>query len=219
MCSVVKKSKIGNQQLKIGNGSIAIFGGTFDPPHNGHVQIAVKVLAAGLADRIIFVPAYRPPHKPGFPVSEFRHRLEMLKLATAGKGKFEVSDMESRRNGPSYTFDTMLEFEKKNPASQIKLLVGSDSLRLLHTWYKAREIAAKWTLIAYPREGQVPTSGELRANWDAKVAEKLLGYILHMPCYDFSSTEIRKRIIDGKNVEDLVDGAVYRYIIRNRIYS
>ncbi|MFZ2654719.1 MAG: nicotinate (nicotinamide) nucleotide adenylyltransferase [Victivallales bacterium] len=216
---MVGKSTIDNRQSAIKNGSIAIFGGTFDPPHDGHVQIARKVLESEKAGKVIFVPAFHPPHKPGFPVTDFRHRLNMLELATSGNKRFEVSDLESRRKGPSFTFDTLDEFEKLFPGTEIKLLLGSDSLCQFHTWYKAKEMLDRWRLIVYPRNGQMPSPGDLNAKWGMEVAEELVGYILPMPFFDLSSTGIRKKIAGGEDIGGLVDKRVCKYIIENGIYK
>ena len=216
---MVKNSSIVNRQSSIVNGTIAVFGGTFDPPHNGHVGLAGDVISSGEADEVVFVPAFKPPHKPDSPVSEFNARLDMLKLATKGKDKFAVSDIESGRTGPSFTFDTLGEFSKLRPDSEIKLLIGSDSLKLLHTWYRAEELVQNWTLLVYPRKGHLPSREELCLNWGIGVAEKLLGYILPMPFYDFAATDIRNKIIKGEDVSGLLDPDVCKYIMENGIYN
>jgi nicotinate-nucleotide adenylyltransferase len=205
--------------LEIGNKIIAVFGGTFDPPHKGHVNLAEDVVASGAADKVVFVPAFKPPHKPDSPVSEFNIRLEMLKLATRGKSKFEVSDIESERAGPSFTFDTLDEISRLRPDSEIKLLMGSDSLELLHSWHRAKELVQNWALLVYPRKGYLPSWEELCSNWGKEVAERLLGYILPMPFYDFSSTDIRNKIIEGEDVSGLLDHDVCKYIMKNGIYD
>jgi nicotinate-nucleotide adenylyltransferase len=205
--------------LEIVNKVIAIFGGTFDPPHNGHVSLAGKVISSGAAGKVVFVPAFRPPHKPGAPVSEFKVRLDMLKLATAGEDRFDVSDIEGGRTGPSFTFDTLDEFSKLQPDSEIRLLIGSDSLKLLHTWHRADELVRRWPLLVYPRKGFPASREELCLNWGMEVAERLLGYILPMPFYDISSTYIRDKILKGEDVGGLLDPDVYGYIMRNGIYN
>ena len=198
---------------------IAVFGGTFDPPHNGHMELAGAVVASGAADRVVFVPAFKPPHKPDSPVSGFNARLDMLKLATKGNQKFVVSDIESRRPGLSFTFDTLVEFSRLQPDSEIKLLMGSDSLKLLHTWHRAEELVECWPLLVYPRKGYLPSREELCLNWGNEVAEKLLGYILPMPFYDFASTDIRTKMIKGEAVGALLAPAVCKYIMEKGIYN
>lgn len=205
--------------MEIGNKIIAVFGGTFDPPHKGHINLAENVLSSGAADEVVFVPAFKPPHKPDSPVSEFNVRLEMLKLATRGNDKFAVSDIESGRKGPSFTFDTLDEFSKLHPRMAIKLLMGSDSLKLLHTWYRAVELVENWPLLVYPRKGYLPHREELCLNWGNEVAEKLLGYILPVPFYDFSSTEIRDKILRGEDVSGLLDPDVCRYVLEKKTYN
>jgi nicotinate-nucleotide adenylyltransferase len=216
---VVKNSSIVNRQSSIGNGAIAVFGGTFDPPHNGHLKLAGDVISSGAVDKVIFVPAFKPPHKPNFPVSGFGARLDMLKIATSGNDKFAVSDIECERVGLSYTFDTLREFSRCYPDSEIKLLIGSDSLNLLHTWYRAKELVQNWALLVYPRKGHPSFREDLLLNWGNDVAEKLLRYILTLPFYDFSSTEIRDKLIKGEDVSGLLDPDVCKYIMEKGLYD
>ena len=204
--------------MKIRKDVVAVFGGTFDPPHKGHIRLAEKIIESSYADRVIFMPAFKPPHKPDAPVSAFKHRLNMLALAIRGRAEFSVSEIESVRSGPSYTYDTMCELARLHPDSEIKLLLGSDSLKLLHTWYKSEDLVKNWKLLVYPRRGYDVSKDELCANWDMKVAEKLLGYILPLPFHDYASTDIRAEIIGGGDAISMLDSAILDYILKNNLY-
>lgn len=199
---------------------IAVFGGTFDPPHYGHVALAQKALEADYADKALFVPAFIPPHKIGRRITEFKHRCAMLKFAIKDNKNFSMSEIEAKRkNTPSFTFNTMEELSKADPENEYCLLIGSDSLRLLHTWHKGNELSEKWRLIAYPRPGELPTLGELMENWPQKKAKKLLDSMADLPCYDISSTEIREKIMKNENPGDLINPEVKCYIYENNLYK
>lgn len=198
---------------------IGVFGGTFDPPHRGHTEIAGHILDSGLVDKVLFVPAYTPPHKTDKPVTDAVHRMEMLKLALEKHPQFDISDIEYvREKSPSYTFDTMMELEKIMLQDKLLLLIGSDSLRQLHTWHKPRELVKKWELIVYPRNGETATLEELENFWTKEEADALLRNVIKMPFIEISSTEIRKRIANNGNVDTLIDPEVTGYINLHGLY-
>jgi nicotinate-nucleotide adenylyltransferase len=199
---------------------IAVFGGTFDPPHTGHIALAQKAIEAGCADRILFVPAFIPPHKIGRSITDFRHRFAMLEIAIKDNENFLISDIEAERTGaPSFTLQTMKELSENDPENEYSLLIGSDSLRLLHTWHKGDELSDKWRLIVYPRPDEVPTLDELKQYWPPEKAEKLMDSLADLPFYDVSSTEIREKIMRNENTGDLLNPEVKCYIDRNKLYK
>lgn len=200
---------------------LAIFGGTFDPPHNGHIKLAAEVLSYNAADRIFFVPASHPPHKPCKPISPFKNRIEMLKIAIKGYPKFEISEIERQRGSSkvSYTYDTLEAFSGKFPENEILLLIGSDSLCQLHTWHRAGELVKKWPVIIYPRPGQLPDMKQMCENWPEAIAGKLLQAVLPLPLFDIASTEVRRNIREKKSVEDLLNKEVYEYIKEHELYK
>lgn len=198
---------------------LAVFGGTFDPPHNGHVALAKQVLLKNLADKIIFVPTFCPPHKPVSPTSSFSDRIRMLELALSEFDNFEVSDIEGRfKNTPSYTFDTMTELENEYSGCRLSLLIGSDSLRQLHTWHKARKIVEKWPLIVYPRKNEIPSSSELILYWPNETCRKFTASLINAPMFEISSTEIRGKIKKGEEMDNLLKSDVLCYIKEKRLY-
>ncbi len=198
----------------------AVFGGTFDPPHNAHIMIASEVLKAGLAGKVVFIPAFNPPHKADQVVSDYRHRRAMLELALKGYPDFEMSEIEAETpDRPSYSLDTMRKLSTRYPGTEFVLLIGSDSLRQLHTWHEARTLADEFDLIIYPRPGEIPSVNELSGFWNEKKARSLVGKMLKMPFSDVSSSQIRRKIFENKNVDNLINSDVKCYIYSNRIYS
>ena len=120
---------------------IGIFGGTFDPIHQGHLGVAEAAYEQFPLDKIYFVPAYSPPHKKEKKfASTPEDRFEMVRLALQDVPYFEVSDLEFERGGTSYTVETLREFKKKNPSSELYLILGSDSYRELDQWREPEEI-------------------------------------------------------------------------------
>ncbi len=199
---------------------IGIFGGTFDPPHLGHTGLAREILNCGAAEEIVFVPAPVPPHKPGSPSADFADRLKMLELAVAGVPHFSVSDIEGRREGPSYTYDTLTELSAMFSGAEIRLVLGADSLETLHSWHKGRDIVREWKLIVYPRPGHSPSEASLSENWDSVTAAGLAASILPIKAvFDIASTEIRYRIRQGKTLDGLLAPQVLRHIREKGLYK
>ncbi len=198
---------------------IAVFGGTFDPPHNGHIAIAERIISGSYADRVLFVPAYIPPHKQDNQKSPFERRLAMLRLACAGLPCFQISTLEAERKGPSYTIDTMRQLAEENPTDKFILLIGADSLLNLHTWYKADELAREFEILAYPRTAFACDLSLLKSFWNEEIAEKLIHSLIQTPQFDFSSTEVRYAVSSGRNLSRLVCPSVEKYIMENNLYK
>jgi len=144
---------------------IGILGGTFDPVHRGHLQLAQNARTQFSLDKVIFVPAFQPPHKQGQPLrTAFQDRYEMVRLSIAGEPSFELSDCELQRKGVSYTFDTVLEFEKQFPGAQLFLILGKDSFEGIDSWYRAAELKQKVRfLVAHRGPGDMPVLEHSRA--------------------------------------------------------
>ena len=199
--------------------NVGVFGGTFDPPHNGHTSLAEAIIKSTDIDRIIFVLSASPPHKPAHPISSFQHRINMLKLATDDIGVFLISDIEYNRfPKPSFTFDTMLELECIYSHDKLVLIIGEDSLAQLHSWYRGREVVEKWEILTYPRKEENVSLESIRKNWPHEMAVKLLKTIVPMPCFSISATNIRERIINKENIKHLVKPEVLDYINKNNLY-
>lgn len=190
---------------------IGIFGGSFDPPHIGHLIIAELACEQLGLDKVIFVPAYLPPHKVGSHRSSPHHRLQMTKIAVKGNPRFAVSDIEIQREGISYTVDTLRYYKKKYPKSKLFLLIGGDNYAQFVTWKSPDVIAKLASLAVYPRLGYDTTV--LPHSYFGKE------YLLQGNKLDLSSTEIRKRVFTGKTSRYVVPEKVELYIVKNRLYK
>ncbi len=189
---------------------IGIFGGTFDPPHVGHLIVAEDA-AAGLGlDRVYFVPTGAHPLKRTNVEAPGELRLKMTEAATAECELFVVDDREIRRTGPSYTFDTIVELEAENPGAELFLLVGADILRELHRWHRVQELASYARFAVLSRADAGPMS-EHAVDLDPLRVE-----VTHVA---ISSSEIRERIRTGQPYRYLVPDPVYRIIVEHELYG
>ena len=199
----------------------AFFGGTFDPVHAGHLALAREVLRQGRADRVLFVPAPSPPHKDAAQITAFEHRLNMVRLSVREEAGFCWSDLERKRTGKSYTVDSLAELSADGSFGEILLLIGSDSLRQLHLWYRAHDLVRDHGLIVYPRRNEPVLRSELQEHWSAEETEKLLGSVMgSAPEFPVSSTQIREMVKkEGvKSISAFVPSPAADYIARHRLY-
>ena len=199
----------------------AFFGGTFDPVHTGHLALAREVLKQGRADRVLFVPAPSPPHKDSAEITPFEHRLNMVRLAVRDEAGFGWSDLERKRTGKSYTIDTLTELSADGSFGEILLLIGSDSLRQLHLWFRDHDLVRDYGLIVYPRPDEPVLRKELLEHWSAEETEKLLGSVMgSAPEFPVSSTQIRSLVKKNgvKSVSAFVSREVTDYIMENGLY-
>lgn len=185
---------------------LGILGGTFDPVHVGHVLLARAILERLPLDRVLFVPAAAPPHKSGA-LAPAADRWEMVRLAIDGLDGFEASPVELRRQGPSYTVDTLRQLRADHPGGELFLIVGADNVPDLATWYDPEGIFALATVVAGTRAGP-PAVGPLAA----RVRR------VDTPAYDISSTEVRRRLREGLSVRYLVPEAVEGYLRDRCLY-
>ena len=189
---------------------IGIFGGSFDPPHVGHLVIAELACRSLDLDAVYLVPAFRPPHKAGKHASSAKDRLTMTKLSVRGNPNLRVSDVEIRRKGISYTVDTVRAFRKSFPTSSLFLIIGGDSLRQFLSWKGPEKILSMADLAVYRR----PKWSSAQSSVD-----KSRIHVVKGPLMDLASSEIRKRLHDGKSIDKMVRDNVLVYIIRNRLYK
>ncbi len=187
---------------------IGIFGGTFDPVHRGHLQLAQNARTQFLLDKVIFVPAYQPPHKQDIPLlTSAQHRYEMVRLAIEGEHSLELSDCELKRKGVSYTFDTLSEFEKKYPGAMFFLILGKDAFDGLEAWHRASELKKKVRfIIAERKTHEVCGAKDTRVEW------------IQMPLCPISASGIRDALKQGRNVDDYLPPKVLQYIRVNALY-
>ncbi len=187
---------------------VGLFGGTFDPPHLGHLVLAEWARARLALDRVIFMPAGTPPHKRGRRLSAAAHRLAMTRLAARGNPAFEVSALEARRRGPSFTVDTLQALRARHPGARLFLLLGADSLAEFATWREPAAIARLATLVVAARPGPAP-----RALAGAPRVVRL-----DNPVVGISSSALRARARAGRPLRYLVPDAVAAYAARHRLY-
>src|SRR5688572_13805894 len=144
---------------------LGVFGGTFDPVHLGHLIMAEQCREQARLDRVLFIPAPRPPHKLDVDRTRFEQRVEMLTLAISGHPAFVIDELERDRSGPSYTFQTLEELQRKHAGAELCLIVGGDTLAELHLWYRPERIVELATLLAVPRPGTpLVSAASLRDN-------------------------------------------------------
>lgn len=200
---------------------VILFGGSFDPIHKGHLDVAQSAREALKAQRVIFIPARRSPLKEQFPAAPAADRLEMIRLAIAGRAEMDVSDCEFRRPDPSYTLDTVQEFRRMlGPEAALYWLVGADAVRELPHWYRVHELLRLCTFAVMYRAGYaLPDFDQLDPWFSRDEIESLRHNVVAVPLIDISSTVVRRRLAAGEEVEDLLPEAVCKYIRRKGLYQ
>ncbi len=198
---------------------IALFGGTFDPIHLGHIRVASFTLDKLGAELIIIIPAKRSPLKVDSPIAGDDDRINMIKLATSNVSGFEVSDFELKKEPPSYTLNTIKHFQEKYPDSQLYWLIGADNINDLPAWYKIETLIDECFITTMCRPGfDKPDFSKFAELWGSERTKKLQGNIIETPLVDISSTEVRARLTQGMDVSDMLDSDVADYIKKNNLY-
>lgn len=215
--------------------TIAIYGGTFDPVHLGHLIVARAVAERCGFRRVTLMPSASPPHKSAA-LSSPTDRLEMLRLAVADDPLFEVSDLELRRSGPSYTIDTLAELGRQaDPGAGIAWIIGADMLAILPKWHRAAEVVRQARIITAVRPGWDNREGtpqtatqpvvpkelerDLREAFGPDISSRLLADVVQTPRIEISSTDIRERCAAGLSIRYLVPPAVEQYIRERNLYA
>jgi nicotinate-nucleotide adenylyltransferase len=195
---------------------LGILGGTFNPPHLGHLVCAQEAyLQLGL-QRVMLIPARTPPHKPVEDEPGAEHRFELCRLAVDGDRRFAVSDLEMTRPGPSFTVDTLEQLHSQAPDSELFLIVGGDVAVGLPRWREPERVLSLATLAVAKRRGTA------RASIDAALHELPAGErteFFQMPRIGISSTMVRRRVRAGQPIRYLVPDAVAGYIEEHRLYG
>lgn len=197
--------------------SECLYQGSFNPIHNAHIEVAKYVKEHFNFEKIVFIPAFKPPHKnlKDFDVNNAMHRLNMVELAIQDYPYFDFSAIEYMRNEPSYTYDTVVQiYDIIQPKDKINFIIGTDAFRQIETWYKAEELKNLLNFILFVRE----------ENFDEKpfLELKNKGYnynLMTMPFIDISASEVRERIKQGKDICDIVPLKVAEYIKQNNVYK
>ena len=193
---------------------IGIYGGAFNPVHRGHIKLAEEIKEKAHLDKIIIMPSGLSPHKSSGQLIDSEHRLEMCRLAF-DKEYFEVSDLEIRREGKSYTVDTVTELKSVYPNDELYLVMGSDMLLSFHKWYRYEDILSAVTLCATTRQGDISTA-ELRRYSENVLKKEVI--IIDFEPFECSSTQVRDAILEGADASSLVGERVMAYISEKALY-
>lgn len=214
-------------------------GGTFDPVHNGHVQLAKELVSCLSLDKIYLMPCYKAVHKDSVAASASQ-RLDMLRVAIGADTNICIDDREVRQGGPSYTFETLLSIRNEQAQMPLCFVIGMDSLLSFSTWFKAKELHRLTNLIVVERpassfniseqdllEKRAVSLEELRGlgftdlHDDEEISEYRSGkvLVLKLSLYDVSSTEIRSLVKKRKNITHLVGNDVAGYIQKHNLYQ
>lgn len=193
-------------------------GGTFDPPHIGHLAMAEEVLSAMDLEEVWFLPTGRIAYKDSQNLSLPRERLAMVRLAVAGHPRFKVNGMEAEREEVSYTYQTLQRLEREYPDTEFVFIVGADSLDYMERWREPSEIFCRCVVAAVNRQGFSKEQREEKRRF----LEKTFGaeiQMISMPPIDISSTELRKRAARGQSLQPFVPEAVCAYIKEHGLYQ
>lgn len=196
---------------------IGLFGGTFDPPHLGHLILASEAQSQLELDRLLWILTPEPPHKLDQRITPTEHRLAMVNLAIGDNPLFELSRVELDRPGPHYTLNTIRLIAEQNPGAEIILIIGGDSLRDLPTWREPREIVAACHEIGVmkrPHENAVLDELER----DLPGIRAKIRYV-DTPLLEIASRELRNRIAEGRSVRYYLPTSVREYIEQKRLYN
>lgn len=195
---------------------IGVLGGTFDPPHVGHLWLATLAADTLGLDRVLFMPASQPPHKRGRRMSSAADRLLMTRLAIAGDEHFELCPIEMERPGPSFTIDSVAELLRLYPQSTLYLLMAADSLVQIDTWREPDRLLSMVEWAVGPRPGNpLPARSALRSRF-GRAASRI--HLLQGPSLDVSASEIRRRVAAGRAIRYLVPVAVEELIAERGLY-
>jgi nicotinate-nucleotide adenylyltransferase len=194
---------------------LGIFGGTFNPPHLGHLVCAQEAYIQLRLDRVMLIPARIPPHKPVEDEPGVEHRLELCRLAVEGDERMTVSMLETERPGLSYTIDTLKAIHEQAPDRELFLIVGGDIAAGLPLWRDPQGVLELATLAVAKRRG-TPRSRVDQALQELQGGAR--AQFFRMPRIGISSTLIRRRVRTGQPIRYLVPDAVERYIERERLY-
>ncbi|WP_349407899.1 nicotinate-nucleotide adenylyltransferase [Pseudalkalibacillus sp. SCS-8] len=186
---------------------IGILGGTFDPPHLGHLIIATEALEQCSLDKVLFMPSAIPPHK-NRKISSGKHRIQMVQRMIENQEKFELERIEFDRTGPSYTVDTISALKERHPEWDFYFIIGADMVDSLHTWDRIEQLLEMVTFIGVKRPGY---------QFDSPFMDSIVQ--IETPMIELSSTLLRERFAKNRNTKYYVTEEVQKYIEVNRLYE
>jgi nicotinate-nucleotide adenylyltransferase len=217
---------------------VGIFGGTFNPIHQGHLAIAEEVLKTVGLDWVLLIPAGRPPHKKGRKVLPAKHRLEMVRLAVQGHARMEASDLEITRRGKSYTIETVKALERNYPkGTELYLILGLDAFLQFSTWRSPEELMGRCHIVVVSRPGyrfsdlsrldflgrpdpaslnELDAGRRFLQEMPLSAGTRLI--LLRVAAHDVSATQIREHLSGGKRFKNLLPPLVESYIMNHGLY-
>lgn len=196
-------------------GRIGVLGGTFDPIHVGHLAAAEAAIECARLDRVVFMPSGQPPHRPATAATP-EDRLEMTRLATSKDARFDVSDLELRRRGVSFTAHTLRELHALDPRADLFFILGWDAARLFNTWHQPDKVRELATIVVVARPGsQSPQPADLAAA--GLSGDRVILCLNRTP--DVSASGIRDHVKSGRSIEGKVPSAVEQYITTHHLYA
>lgn len=192
---------------------LGIMGGTFNPIHQGHLVAAEIIRDEFKLNEVLFVPSGKPPHKDNNEIASPRHRWMMTLLATATNDYFSTSSIEIERKGESYTYDTIVSLKKiYGEKTECYFITGADAIAQISTWHKVENLPSLAKFIAASRPGYKLDMEKIEPSFRKST------YLIEIPALAISSTEIRKRVKEGKTIKYLVPEVVEKYIYKNNLY-
>jgi nicotinate-nucleotide adenylyltransferase len=198
---------------------LGIFGGTFDPVHNGHLLLAECCREQCGLDAVWFLPTAVPPHKQGWELTAAQHRIAMLELATAGNPVFSVCRYEIDRGGVNYSVDTLAHFHEEDPERELFFLMGADMFLDLPHWREAARVCQLALPVVVRRPGAGPIDfGGLSGIASPERIETIRGHQIEMPEIGTSSTDLRRRVLLGQSIRYRAPPAVEMYIQTHELY-
>lgn len=198
--------------------SLGILGGTFDPVHYGHLLAGEWAREVYDLDELVIMPAARPPHKDLSGVLESKHRHRMMELAVSDNPGFSVSTLELERAGFSYTVDTVRYYLQEYPGVELYFIIGVDALQLMYTWKEIERLAELCQFIVVTRPGyELDRNDPALESLPDALWERLT--LLSIPGLEISSSDIRKRVLNGRSIRYLLPATVEEYIRDNNLYK
>lgn len=194
---------------------IGIFGGAFNPVHNGHVHLLNNYLDTLSLDKVLLIPTANPPHKNSDGLISGEHRINMLNLAFSNDYRFDVLDIEFKLEGKSYTYNTLIELKKLYPDDEFYLIIGSDQFFYFHNWYRAEDILNMVTVVTASREDNEYNEMLVYKESNPNMKNAIISSV---EAVKVSSSQIREMLKNDENISQLVPDSVNEYIRKNNLY-